>query len=59
MTSITECPCCGNNEYEIPQTGQDDAIMACPWCTGNLDREPHLCARAKAIQDLRALGVKL
>jgi len=29
---ITECPCCGFKEYEIPQSGEDDAVLACPIC---------------------------
>lgn len=51
--AIFECPCCGCKEYDIPQTSEDDAIIACPFCTVNLVGVPHYCSKAQAIHDRR------
>jgi hypothetical protein len=47
--SITQCPCCGWSDYKVPPENEDDAVMACQWCTVAMDGTPHLCATAEEI----------
>lgn len=51
---IDECPCCGWGGYKTPPATEDEAILACEWCTTNMLGEPHLCSRAKIAASKRA-----
>jgi hypothetical protein len=46
---ITECPCCGFDNYLETPKNEDDAVLSCDWCTKNVKGEPHFCARAEEI----------
>lgn len=44
---IEVCPCCGWGGYKTAPLTADEAILACEWCTTNMNGQPHLCAQAK------------
>lgn len=50
-SKITECPCCGWSGYRTPPETEHDAVLACEWCTSNINGDPHLCSRAQEITD--------
>lgn len=49
MTAITECPCCGWNEYVEPPKDEREAVLSCPWCIQNVNGKPRMCAMAEEL----------